>query len=178
VTTSHDDDHRKQEVPIITGMMTAKRTDPLVIGGGQAGLATSYWLAKAGVDHLVVDRRDRLGGGWHDRWDRFCLVLPNFTVLLPGMPYDGDDPDGFMVREDVVKYLTRYASATNPTVRLGTTVTRLAATDEGLVAHADGTTFQARNVVLATGPYPRPRIPAAAYVVAHIVGRLAGQHQA
>ncbi|WP_322767463.1 NAD(P)/FAD-dependent oxidoreductase [Frankia sp. Cr1] len=143
------------------GKETVEQIDTLVIGGGQAGLATSYWLTKAGVDHLVVDRRDRLGGGWLDRWDEFCLVLPNFTLLLPGMPYDGDDPDGFMVRDDVVKYLSRYASLINAPVRLGTNVTRLAATDGGLVAHADGTTFQTRNVVLATGPYPRPKIPAA-----------------
>lgn len=143
------------------GRGTVERTDTLVIGGGQAGLATSYWLTKAGVDHLVVDRRNQVGGGWHDRWDDFCLVLPNFTLLLPGMPYDGDDPDGFMVRDEVVKYVSRYASVTSPPVRLGTNVTRLAATDGALVAHADGTTFQARNVVLATGPYPQPKIPAA-----------------
>lgn len=140
----------------------AEQTDTLVIGGGQAGLATSYWLTKAGVDHLIVDRRDRLGGSWHDRWDSFCLVLPNFTARLPGMPYDGDDPDGFMARDDVVRYLSRYAKAIDPPVRLSTNVTRLAAVDGSFVAHADGSRFQARNVVLATGPYPRPRIPAAA----------------
>ncbi|MEV4923028.1 flavin-containing monooxygenase [Streptomyces roseoverticillatus] len=153
----------------MVGRGTVERTDTLVIGGGQAGLATSYWLTKAGVNHLVVDRRDRLGGGWHDRWDEFCLVLPNFTLLLPGMPYDGDDPDGFMARDDVVKHLSRYASVVDPAVRLGTDVTRLAATDDGLVAHAGGTSFEARNVVLATGPYPRPKIPAAAErISAHI----------
>jgi putative flavoprotein involved in K+ transport len=151
---------------------TAERTDTLVIGGGQAGLATSYWLAKAGVDHLVVDRRDQLGGAWHDRWDAFCLVLPNFTLLLPGMPYDGDDPDGFMARDEVVKYMSRYASAVSPPVRLGTEVTRLAAEDGSLVAHADGTTFQARNVVLATGPYPRPKIPAASEKISGHVQQL------
>lgn len=146
-------------------MMTrqaAEKTDTLVIGGGQAGLATSYWLAKAGVDHLVVDRRDRLGGSWHDRWDSFRLVLPNFTALLPGLPYDGDDPDGFMARDDVVRYMSRYAASIDPPVRLGTDVTRLAAVDGSFAAHAGGGNFQARNVVLATGPYPRPKIPAAA----------------
>ncbi|HWO60399.1 MAG TPA: NAD(P)/FAD-dependent oxidoreductase [Umezawaea sp.] len=146
----------------MTARGTVERTDTLVIGGGQAGLATSYWLTEAGVEHLVVDRRDRLGGSWHDRWDEFCLVLPNFTLLLPGMPYDGDDPDGFLGRDDVVKHLSRYASTFEPAVRLDTEVHRLSAADEGLVAHTSGTTFEARNVVLATGPYPRPRFPAAA----------------
>ncbi|MEU3895233.1 NAD(P)/FAD-dependent oxidoreductase [Streptomyces sp. NPDC045251] len=139
-----------------------ERTDTLVIGGGQAGLAMSYWLTKAGVEHLVVDRRDQVGGAWHDRCDAFRLVLPNFTALLPGMPYDGDDPEGYMSRSQVLAYLSRYASAVDPPVRLSTGVDRLAATDEGLVAHTGDATVLARNVVLATGPYPRPRIPAAA----------------
>jgi putative flavoprotein involved in K+ transport len=93
--------------------------DTLVIGAGQAGLATSYWLTQAGVEHLVVDRRDRLGGGWLDRWDSFCLVAPNFTLLLPGMPYDGPDPDGFMARDDVVSHIHRYAGTVDAPVRLG-----------------------------------------------------------
>ncbi|WP_189382609.1 hypothetical protein [Streptosporangium nondiastaticum] len=123
----------------MAGRGTAERTDTLVIGGGQAWPATSYWLTKAGVDHLVVVRRDRIGGSRHDRWDEFCPVLPNFTFLLPGMPYDGDDPDGFMPRDDVVKHLSRYASITDPAIRLGTEVTRPAATDHGLVAHTGDT---------------------------------------
>lgn len=155
------------------GSGTVERIDTLVIGGGQTGLATSYWLTKAGVEHLVVDRRDRLGGGWNDRWDAFCLVLPNFTLLLPGMPYDGDDPDGFMVRKEVVNYVSRYASVINAPIRLGTNVTRLAAEDGHLVAHAGDTTFQARNVVLSTGPYPRPKIPAAS---ANISGHIQQLH--
>ena len=87
-------------------MNDARETvDTLVIGAGQAGLATSYWLTKAGVEHVVLERRDRLGGGWLDRWDSLCLVAPNFTILLPGKPYDGTDPDGFMPRDEVVNYL-------------------------------------------------------------------------
>jgi putative flavoprotein involved in K+ transport len=151
---------------------TAERIDTLVIGGGQAGLATSYWLGQAGVDHLVVDRRDRLGGSWHDRWDEFCLVLPNFTVQLPGMPYDGDDPDGFMPRDDMVKYMSQYSAVVDPPMRLGTAVTRLTASDGNLVAYADGATFQARNVVLATGAYPRPKIPSASDSIAGHIQQL------
>ncbi|MEV6826009.1 NAD(P)/FAD-dependent oxidoreductase [Amycolatopsis sp. NPDC051102] len=146
----------------MTSRGTVERIHTLVIGGGQSGLATSHWLTEAGIDHLVVDRRDRLGGGWLDRWDEFCLVLPNFTLLMPGMPYDGDDLDSFMVRDDVVKYLSTYAAANSAPVQLETGITRLAATDGGFLAHSGDTTFQARNIVLATGPYPKPAIPAAA----------------
>ncbi len=145
------------------GVSTGVRegVDTLVIGAGQAGLATSYWLTQAGVDHLVVERRDCLGGGWHDRWDSFCLVAPNFTIRLPGMPYSGPDPDGFMRRDEVMNYLQEYAASFAAPVRLCTTVNRLAASNGRFEAHCDGTTFLARNVVLATGPYQRPRVPAA-----------------
>ncbi|HEU0088630.1 MAG TPA: NAD(P)/FAD-dependent oxidoreductase, partial [Pseudonocardiaceae bacterium] len=131
----------------------------LVIGGGQAGLATSYWLTEAGVEHVVVERRDRLGGGWLDRWDSFCLVTPSFAIQLPGMPYPGPDPDRFLPREEVISYLRDYAASFAAPVRLSTPVRRLVPASAGFVAQADDTTFVARNVVLATGPYPRPRIP-------------------
>jgi putative flavoprotein involved in K+ transport len=145
--------------------------DTLVIGGGQAGLATSYWLTKSGVDHLVLERRTQFGGSWHDRWDSFTLVAPNWSLLLPGMEYAGPDPHAFMAKDGVVKYVQDYAASFDAPVRLGTGVTRLAASVGRLEAHADsGTTFVARNVVLATGAYPKPRIPAAA-------GDLAGHIQ-
>ncbi len=56
-------------------------------------------------------RQNRFGGSWHDRWDSFCLVAPNFGILLPGVPYAGPDPDGFMARYEVVNYPQEYASS-------------------------------------------------------------------
>lgn len=144
-----------------TGVDARENVDTLVIGGGQAGLATSYWLTNAGVEHIVVERRDRLGGGWMDRWDSFCLVTPNFAVQLPGMPYAGAHPDAFLPRDEVISYLRAYAASFPAPLRLGTAVRRLVASNGEFVAYADGTTFAARTVVLATGPYQRPRIPAA-----------------
>ncbi len=131
----------------------------LIIGAGQAGLATSYWLQRAGIEHLLVDRRPHLGGAWHDRWDSFTLVAPNYTLRLPGMPYAGPDPDGFMPREQVVGYVQDYAAFIGAPVRLGTGIDRLSAAEGHFEARSAGTTFQAENVVLATGPYQRPRIP-------------------
>ena len=141
----------------------------LVIGAGQAGLATSYWLQRAGVEHLVVDRRQTLGGSWPDRWDSFTLVAPNYTLRLPGMFYAGPDPVGFMPRDQVVGYVREYASFVGAPVRLGMGIDRLVRTSEGFEARSGETTFVARNVLLATGPYQRPSIPAAArFLSGHI----------
>ena len=86
-----------------------KQIDSIVIGAGQAGLAASYELTARGIDHVLLERH-RIGEAWRRRWDSFCLVTPNWSVNLPGFPYDGDDPDGFMTREQVVDYLVRYAA--------------------------------------------------------------------
>ena len=61
----------------------------LIIGAGQAGLATSYWLSRAGVEHQLLERRETLGGAWQDRWDAFCLNTPNFSLALPGIEGSG-----------------------------------------------------------------------------------------
>ncbi|HMI91114.1 MAG TPA: NAD(P)/FAD-dependent oxidoreductase, partial [Polyangiales bacterium] len=141
---------------------TRERVDTLVIGAGQAGLATSHWLRQAGVEHLVLERRAQLGGSWPDRWDSFCLVAPNFTLLLPGMPYAGPDPDGFMPRAGVVQYVTDYAAAIAAPVRLNSAVQQLTAADDRFEALTESALISARNVVLATGGYQRTKIPEAA----------------
>ena len=63
----------------------------------------SYHLGRAGREHLVLERRHNLGGGWRDRWDNFQLVTPNWSSSLPGFPYDGPDPDGFMPRDEIAQ---------------------------------------------------------------------------
>jgi len=81
-----------------------ERIGTVVIGGGQAGLSVSRELTQAGVEHAVLER-GRVAETWRGRWDSFCLVTPNWSVQLPGHPYDGDDPDGFMPRDELVAYL-------------------------------------------------------------------------
>ena len=86
--------------------------DPIevvVVGAGQAGLAVSRERTHAGVAHVVLER-GRVGQSWRGRWDSFCLVTPNWFLQLPGHPYDGSHPDGFMPRDEVVPYLERYAA--------------------------------------------------------------------
>ena len=79
-----------------------------MIGAGQAGLAVSHELEQRGVEHVVLER-GKVGQRWRTRWESFCLVTPNWTVRLPGAPYDGDDPDGYMPRDDIVDHLERWA---------------------------------------------------------------------
>ena len=137
------------------------RVDVAVIGAGQAGLTMSWHLQHAGREHVLLERRPTLGGGWQDRWDAFRLVSPNWTASFPGAPYDGDDPDGFMPRDEVIARVAGYAE------RIGAPVVLEAGVDRLRLA-ADGTSFdlettqgplRAREVIVATGGFHRPNIP-------------------
>ena len=112
-------------------MSVASSVDTVVVGAGQAGLAMSRLLRQAGRDHVVLERRARLGGGWQDRWDNFRLVTPNWTASLPGFPYDGPDPDAFMGRDEIVVRVARYGEHVQAPVHLETDVNRLTARPEG-----------------------------------------------
>ena len=138
--------------------------ETVVIGAGQAGLIMSWHLQQAGRPHVVVDRRETLGGGWQDRWDEFCLVTPNWVTSLPGFPYDGPDPDGFMNRESLVGRFRAYASAIEAPVHPATEVQALDA-NGGSGRRFRLTTsrgpIDADDVVVATGAYQTPKVPAA-----------------
>jgi len=139
-----------------------ERIGTVVVGGGQAGLSVSRELIQAGVDHAVLER-GRTGATWRGRWDSFCLVTPNWSVRLPGHPYDGDDPDGFMPRDELVAYLERYAAAVGAPVREGVEVSSLRALpDGGFELECSAGEIVATNVVLCTGAYQRPHRPAGA----------------
>jgi putative flavoprotein involved in K+ transport len=138
------------------------RIEVVVVGAGQAGLAVSHELTHAGVAHVVLERR-RVGETWRGRWDSFCLVTPNWFVQLPGHPYDGGDPDGFMPRDEIALYLERYAAGFEAPVREGIEVTSLGpARDGGFLMETSAGEIVARTVVLSTGAYQRPHRPAGA----------------
>ena len=137
----------------------AERIDVAVIGGGQAGLAISHELTRHGVEHVILER-DRIGETWRGLWDSFCLVTPNWTVKLPGGAYAGDDPDGYMPRDEIVSHLKGYASSFDAPVREGVEVTSLdPGPDGGFVLRTQDGDIQARSVVLATGAYQRSHRP-------------------
>jgi putative flavoprotein involved in K+ transport len=139
-----------------------ERLGVVVVGAGQAGLAVSCELTRAGVRHAVLEK-GRVGETWRGRWDSFCLVTPNWSVQLPDHAYDGDDPDGFMPRDEIVAYLERYASAVQAPVREGVEVTALRpGGGGGLILDTSHGVLEAETVVLTTGAYQRPHRPAAA----------------
>ena len=131
----------------------------VIVGAGQAGLAVSHELTAAGVAHVVLEK-GRIGETWRRWWDSFCLVTPNWSVALPGRPYDGADPDGFMSRDEVVAHLERYASESRAPVWEGIEVTALRqCSDGGLLLKTSAGPIEAMTVVLATGAYQRAQRP-------------------
>jgi putative flavoprotein involved in K+ transport len=142
--------------------MMAERIEVAVVGAGQAGLAVSHGLKEAGVEHLVLER-SRVAETWRGRWDSFCLVTPNWSVLLPGGAYAGEDPDGYMHRDEVVAHLERYAAGFGAPVRQGVEVTSIdPAAEGGFLLSTPGGEIAAASVVLCTGAYQKPHRPAAA----------------
>ncbi|WP_344022186.1 MSMEG_0569 family flavin-dependent oxidoreductase [Pseudonocardia kongjuensis] len=132
----------------------------VVVGGGQAGLAMSRCLGVRGIDHLVLER-DVVASSWKRyRWDTFCLVTPNWQCDLPDFPYAGDDPHGFMVREEIIGYLEAYREFVDPPLREGVTVTRLTRDERGtFTLETTAGTCTADQVVVATGGYHTPVVP-------------------
>lgn len=128
------------------------------MGGGQAGLAASHELSVRGVEHVLLER-GRVGQAWRDRWDSFCLVTPNWTLRLPGGAYDGDDPDGYLPRDEIVTYLEGYAGKAAGPIREGVEVTGVRDGPDGFELDTSSGGLAAREVVLATGAYQRPYRP-------------------
>jgi putative flavoprotein involved in K+ transport len=141
--------------------MSVEQVNTLVIGGGQAGLAMSYRLKQRGRPHLVLERQ-RIAERWRsERWDGLKFQFPNWSVRLPDFPYPHADPDGFATSGDILEYINAYADFVAPPIRCGVAVTRLRCSDgAALVAETPDGMIAAQNVVVATGPYQRPVIPA------------------
>ncbi|HEY3429017.1 MAG TPA: NAD(P)-binding domain-containing protein, partial [Acidimicrobiia bacterium] len=131
----------------------------VVIGGGQAGLAVSHELSLRDVEHVVLEQA-RVAQAWRARWDSFCLVTPNWTMSLPGSPYAGREPEGFVPRDEIVAYLEQYAASFGAPVREGVGVDSLEPGPTGgfRVRTTDGE-LHADMVVVCTGAYQRPHRP-------------------
>jgi putative flavoprotein involved in K+ transport len=150
-----------------------ERVDTVVVGAGHAGLAMSHELTALGVEHVVLDKGAVASRWKNERWDSFCLLTPNWATWLPGWHYTGPDPDGFMVKDQIVEYFEAYARSFGAPVRDRTTVSSVeldgagryrVTTDEGVLS--------ARCVVAASGPYQQPRLPAWSHALSGEVTQL------
>lgn len=132
----------------------------IVVGGGHAGLAMSYWLKQAGVSHLVLDSGS-VADTWRlRRWDSFCLVTPNWQCTLPGFSYAGPDPDGFMVKDEIIDFFQGYVDFFEPPLRSHVHVEQVTPAEQGFRLETTAGRLMADNVVVATSNYHYPRIPA------------------
>lgn len=140
--------------------MKHEQIETVIIGGGQAGLATSYHLSQQGREHVILESATQAANAWrNERWDSFTLVTPNWQMRLPGADYGGDNPDGFLSRAEVVKYFEEYIQRYNLPVRYGVRVNEVEPGKKKYVVRSNGQTFEAKNVVVATGQYQFPKIP-------------------
>jgi putative flavoprotein involved in K+ transport len=132
--------------------------DVLVIGGGQAGLAMGYQLSQHGRRFEIVDAGTEIGHVWRSRWDSLRLFTSGRYDSLPGLPFPAS-ADGYPGKDDVARYLQAYATHFGLPVRLNTPVTSLTRPDGVFVAKAGQQMVEARQVVVATGPFDVPFTP-------------------
>ena len=147
--------------------------DVAVIGGGQAGLAMAWHLARQQLRFVVLDAAPEIGHTWRSRWDSLTLFTPAQYDCLPGMPFPGP-PDTYPAKDPVADYLQAYAAAFNLPVRLNARVTHLTKSAEGFEICTRDEVFRARQVVVATGPFQVPFVPPAAQRLDDSVTQLHG----
>ncbi|NOR69738.1 MAG: MSMEG_0569 family flavin-dependent oxidoreductase [Methylomarinum sp.] len=132
----------------------------IIIGGGQAGLSVSYYLKKLNISHIIFEKNQVAHSWSNDRWDSFCLVTPNWQSRLPDFPYQGNDPQGFMLKDEIVDYVKAFAKKVDAPISEGVAVTAVRKSGQGgfEVSTSVGE-FTADHVVVATGGYDIPIIP-------------------
>jgi putative flavoprotein involved in K+ transport len=138
------------------------RTRCIIIGAGHSGLAMSRYLSMRSIDHVVLERGEIANSWKHERWDSLKLLTPNWQTRLPGLAYDGPDPDGYMAMSELIAFLQRYAGQVSAPVEQNTRVgsvrydgdTYRVATNRGI--------WQCDALVVASGACNRARVPAVA----------------
>jgi putative flavoprotein involved in K+ transport len=145
---------RIEEAPML------HKIDTVIVGGGQAGLAISYYLTQEGREHVALERAPAVANAWRNqRWDSFTLVTPNFQVRMPGAEYSGDDPYGFLSLAEVVQYFDNYVERFHLPVLCGVEVFSVEKVGDRYTVRTSEKNYEAENVVIATGLYQSPKIP-------------------
>ncbi len=158
--------------------MAPERIETAIIGGGQAGLATSYWLTQHGREHLVLEKASQPGHAWRQRWDSFTLVTPNWMFRLPGAENSSHAPDGFMARDEVVTTFERYVADHSLPVLFGVDVLAVEPLPDqpGYRVRTSASDYHAQRVVIATGLFQHAKIPAFAARLPVDVQQLPSEH--
>lgn len=141
--------------------MTDEHYDVAVIGAGQAGLAIGHFLGKQGSRFMILEAADSIGSAWRSRWDSLVLFTPRRYDALPGLAFPGD-PDGYPTRDEVIAYLELYAAHFQLPITLSSPVGSLTREGDAFVLEAGGKRILADQVVVATGPFQEPNVPALA----------------
>jgi putative flavoprotein involved in K+ transport len=135
-----------------------ERRDVVVVGGGQAGLAIGYFLARQRRDFTILEAAEEPAAAWRGRWDSLKLFTPVRYNSLPGLAFPGD-PDHYPGRDEVAAYLTDYARHFELPVELGSRVRSIHKPNGAYLVELDDRTYAADQVVIATGPFQVPRVP-------------------
>ncbi len=137
----------------------AEQFTAVVIGAGHAGLAASYFLSQRSIDHVVLERGEVANSWRRERWDSLRLLTPNWQSRLPGLRYEGPDPDGYMTVPEVTDFIERFAKVSGAPVRAGVNVTSVRRGDDGYQVTTDRGEITARSVVIASGACNQPTVP-------------------
>jgi putative flavoprotein involved in K+ transport len=148
-------------VECMAGSAVTERREVVVIGAGQAGLAIGYFLARQGHDFTILEAAEVPAAAWRERWDSLKLFTPTRCDALPGLAFPGD-PSSYPGRDEVAAYLTGYARHFALPVELGSRVRSIRKRDGTYLVELDERTYEAGQVVVATGPFQVPRMPAIA----------------
>jgi putative flavoprotein involved in K+ transport len=137
------------------------RFDVVVIGAGQAGLVMGHFLAREGRRFVILEAADSIGAAWSGRWDSLVLFTPRRYSALSGLAFPGD-PDGYPTRDEVIAYLEHYAATFDLPIELDSAVRSVSSEAGRFVVELEGRRIEAEQVVVATGPFQVPKIPALA----------------
>ncbi|GAA2719157.1 NAD(P)/FAD-dependent oxidoreductase [Actinocorallia aurantiaca] len=142
--------------------MTVEHRTTVVIGAGHAGLAASHFLSARSIDHVVLERGEVANSWKNERWESLRLLTPNWQSRLPGLPYEGPDPDGYMSAREVAELIERFAKTSDAPVRTGVDVTSVRRDGDGYELTTSDGTLHATAVVIASGACNRPVVPSLA----------------
>ncbi len=145
--------------------------DTIVIGAGQAGLSAGYYLNQSKQKFILIDKGNEVGESWKERYDSLILFTPRIYSSLPGMPIEGEK-QGFPTKDEIVSYLKKYADQFKIPIQFNTEVINVSRINGNFLIKTKKGEYQAKNVVIATGPFQTPSIPPFSRGLPHNVKQL------